>query len=240
MIIGPHTKTKPISTPRATNKSIRVPTPEPSYFRPHNWNQVNLDPHYTINSISMPRHINRTNVDPVTGSKSLFTDTQESSEFRSLHWNQIDSDLQHWNQVNFNFSHYNQTNAIPSLKLSQVRSSALKSGQFQPPTQKRRHFRSSHSNQSVSARKQKSCQIQPPKKRPSQSTTTLKTSQIRSMHYNQFISVPYTQKSRFWPNHWYHANLDPGSNVKPIWMPRQKKRVNFDLYVKDKFFRPAH
>lgn len=130
----------------------------------------------------MPRHINRTNVDPDTGSKSLFTDTQESSEFRSLHWNQIDSDLQHWNQVNFKYPHYNQTNAIPSLKLSQ----------FQPPTQKRRHFRSSHSNQSGFG----------PQTKIKWNSTTQETAKSIDHHTdNKSTSIHALQPIYFWPIH---------------------------------------
>ena len=68
-------------------------------FNPSPWNEVNFDPHYKNNYISMPPDT-KTNLISIQVLHEVFFDHQtKPSPFRSMHWNQINSDPPKWNEV---------------------------------------------------------------------------------------------------------------------------------------------
>ena len=155
----------------------------------------------------MPRHKNRVNFDPDTKSKSFSTATKKTSWFRSLHWNQVNLDHPH-----------NQINIIPTLKASQVPSTALKSSQFGPYTQKTSQFRCSHENQVISCPHTKTTSfltthtkiksIDPHTKNKEFSARKQKTNQFRSILENQAVFGRHIFDP---PGHKDEVNFDPDS-----------------------------
>ena len=114
-----HTKTKLTSIRITSNQVFLIPTQKQTQFRSPDWSQVNLDAHYNIKTILMPRNQNQGSFDAYTKTQFTSTTSLKSSPCWSLHRNQVKFDPHKLCQFRYNET---QSLSTPTPKPSECRS----------------------------------------------------------------------------------------------------------------------
>ena len=232
--------------PRATNKSIDIPTlklsqfrspAQASYFRPKKWCQGNFDPYSKMKSnFDAPQQKNNL-ISIESQTKYFLTAAQKPSQFRCLHSNQVNFDHPpkqksalhwdhvkrhppHWKQANFDCPHWNHINFDAHTKTNRFPARAQKTKSIPPAYTKTKSIDDHPKNKSFSAFTQEQSQVWPPLKNQVNFDTYTKAKQI---------SIPHTKSSFFGPQHWGQVNFDPNSkNQVNFDSSRHKNQVNFN------------
>ena len=110
-------------------------TLQPSPFRPPHKNQVNSDLRVKSKSILIPMPW-LSHFRPQYQNQVIFDPNTKTSQFRSLHWNQVKFDPPQWNQVNFDHPHKNEVKFDAHTKTKWFLASIPKPSQFRPPARK--------------------------------------------------------------------------------------------------------